>query len=268
MRTHEPAAGVRPRRRRAFTLVEVQTGWRDRNDLLGYFNTFEGRHYESDFLLALYRAQTPAFRDRLCLIVLDEMNLSRPEHYFANLLAQLEQPESKQEVRLVTAPTQKPPQRFRERHTLAIPSNVWFIGTANHDETTVEFADKTYDRAHVMELLRHRQAIQAEHRSERPSVSYKALLRAFEEARQKHEAGAKTVARVLDQHLSPVLDTHFQVGWGNRLEQQMADFVPVVLASGGAGWRPADHLIATSYCGRSAGAMRPSRRIWTPWRKR
>ncbi|MCY1083023.1 hypothetical protein [Archangium lansingense] len=229
----------------AFTLVEVQAGWRDRDDLLGYFNAFEGRHYESDFLLALYRAQTPAFRDRLCLIVLDEMNLSRPEQYFANLLAQLEQPETKREVRLVTDPTQKPPQRFRDRHTLAIPSNVWFIGTANHDETTVEFADKTYDRAHVMELPRHRQAVQAEHRSERPPVSYKALLRAFEEARQKHEAGAKTVARVLDQHLSPVLDAHFQVGWGSRLERQVADFVPVVLASGGSEVEAADHLIAT-----------------------
>lgn len=34
----------------------------------------------------------------------------------------------------------------------AIPQNVWFVGTANHDETTKDFADKTYDRAHVMKL--------------------------------------------------------------------------------------------------------------------
>ena len=32
------------------------------------------------------------------------------------------------------------------------PHNVWFIGTANNDETTMGFADKTYDRAFILEL--------------------------------------------------------------------------------------------------------------------
>jgi hypothetical protein len=41
------------------------------------------------------------------------------------------------------------------------------------------------------------------------------------------------------------LDKHFQVGWGNRLERQMADFVPVVMASGGSEVEAADHLVAT-----------------------
>ena len=83
----------------------------------------------------------------------------------------------------MTAPTQKPTGLFRDQSTLTLPRNVWFIGTANHDETTVEFADKTYDRALVMELPRHRQTFRAKCRAERSPVSYKALLRAFVEAR-------------------------------------------------------------------------------------
>ena len=41
---------------------------------------------------------------------------------------------------------------LRDGRKILVPSNVWFIGTANHDETTNELADKTYDRAHVMTL--------------------------------------------------------------------------------------------------------------------
>ena len=42
---------------------------------------------------ALYRAGTPEFQDRIFIIVLDEMNLSRPEQFFADFLSALEQPE-------------------------------------------------------------------------------------------------------------------------------------------------------------------------------
>jgi hypothetical protein len=37
-------------------VIEVQAGWRDRQDLLGHFSAFERKFYESEFLLALYRA--------------------------------------------------------------------------------------------------------------------------------------------------------------------------------------------------------------------
>jgi len=72
-----------------YKLVEVQAGWRDRQDLIGYFNAFEGKFYESDFLKAIYEAQCPANRERIYIIILDEMNLSRPEQYFADFLSKL-----------------------------------------------------------------------------------------------------------------------------------------------------------------------------------
>jgi predicted kinase len=39
--------------------IEVQAGWRDRQDLIGHYNAFEKKFYESEFLLALYRAGCP-----------------------------------------------------------------------------------------------------------------------------------------------------------------------------------------------------------------
>jgi hypothetical protein len=227
-----------------FTLIEVQAGWRDRDDLLGHFNAFEGRYYESDFLLSLYRAQTPAYQDRLCIVVLDEMNLSRPEQYFANLLAQLEQPENKRELRLTSDPQQQMPRLFKG-NTLRIPRNVWFVGTANHDETTVEFADKTYDRAHVMELPRQRHVFQAVPKHDRLPISFAALTKAFDQARAANPTVARDTLAILEKQLAPALSKRFRVGWGNRLERQMADFIPVMLASGGSKVEAVDHLVAT-----------------------
>lgn len=226
-------------------LIEVQAGWRDRDDLLGHFNAFEGRYYESDFLQALYTTQTPAWRDRLCLIILDEMNLSRPEQYFANLLAQLEQPEAERVLRLTAGPNQQRPRLLLPGNVLKIPNNIWFVGTANHDETTVEFADKTYDRAHVMELPRQRQEFKVEPRPKRRPISLQALKGAFDQARKDYKDEAPKAIGLLEKHFSPTLEARFRVGWGNRLERQLADFLPVVRASGGTVVEAVDHLVAT-----------------------
>ena len=135
------------------TDIAVQAGWRDRDDLLGHYNAFERRFYEKDCLQALYKAQTPRWRDTCNVILLDEMNLSRPEQYFAEFLSALEK--NNRDERLISlAETAMPnaPVMLRDGRKILVPSNVWFIGTANHDETTNELADKTYDRAHVMTL--------------------------------------------------------------------------------------------------------------------
>jgi 5-methylcytosine-specific restriction endonuclease McrBC GTP-binding regulatory subunit McrB len=110
------------------------------------------RFNETEFLQALYRAQCPSYAERVYIIVLDEMNLSHPEQYFADLLSVLEQDESQRDLKLMSASANAAPKLLKDGRILKIPANVWFIGTANHDETTKDFADKTYDRAHVMEL--------------------------------------------------------------------------------------------------------------------
>ncbi|PNW32864.1 UNVERIFIED_CONTAM: hypothetical protein BEN50_19130 [Euhalothece sp. KZN 001] len=225
-------------------LVEVQAGWRDKQDLLGYFNAFEKRFYESDFLQALYEAQCTAYQDRIYIIILDEMNLSRPEQYFADFLSKLEQEHPK--LKLDTDLNRPSPQLFIDGNQLKVPDNVWFIGTANQDETTLEFADKTYDRAHIMDLERRHQPFQLPDQidSQYP-ISYQALTQAFTRAQNNYQAQVQDAKDFLNITLQELLERRFRIGWGNRLESQMERFIPVVLAAGGSLGEAVDHILAT-----------------------
>ncbi len=229
-------------------IVEVQAGWRDRQDLVGYYNAFHRHYYATNFLQALYKAGTPAYRDRLFMMVLDEVNLSRPEQFFADFLSALEQPMDKRRLTLVNDPVTNAPQLMVEGRHLPIPPNVWFIGTANHDESTAEFADKTYDRAHVMEMPRKTQAAHFDvvDRGRRNPISFKGLEEAFDVAgTQQAAAVKKATAWLRGAPFTATLGKRFRVGWGNRLEHQLARYLPVVVEAGGTVGEAMDHLLVT-----------------------
>jgi hypothetical protein len=227
-----------------YKLVEIQAGWRDRQDLIGYFNAFEGRFYESDFLKALYEAQCPANQERIYIIILDEMNLSRTEQYFADFLSKLEQ--DAPTISLTTDLNKPSPKLFQNQNILPVPPNVWFVGTANQDETTLEFADKTYDRAHIMQLQRSHESFDTPPQLV-PAlpVSHQALMHAFQHAQKKYINEASEVYQYLNTTLADLLERKFKVAWGNRLERQINDFVPVIIATGGSSGEACDHILAT-----------------------
>ncbi|GGS05723.1 hypothetical protein [Deinococcus sedimenti] len=226
------------------SLTEVQSGWRDKADLIGHFNAFERRFYEAEFLQALYKATLPRYRDIPVMLVLDEMNLSQTEHYFASILSILENPE-RQQLILMEAPVSPSPRNLTDGRILDLPDNVWFIGTANHDESTKDFADKTYDRAHVMELPRHPAQVQPQRSPERAPLSFTALQGAFREAQRTHEAAADQAYTYLETELGGVLHDRFGLNWGNRLERQVRAFVPVMVAAGGTVAQATDHILAS-----------------------
>ncbi|GAB3329196.1 hypothetical protein GCM10027452_01450 [Micromonospora halotolerans] len=211
------------------TVVEVQAGWRDRTDLFGHHNTFERRFEESEFLQALYLAQTPRYRERPFFIVLDEMNLARPEQYFSVLLSKLEH--EGEPIQLVTRGTGRAPQWFVDGWRIRLPRNVWFIGTANQDESTLEFADKTYNRAHLMELPAQRPWLpQAATVPEIEPYGAVALRKSFEQAKQTHRTDTTEVREFLEE-IADDLREHGRAVMGPRLERQLEAFVPVVVAA-------------------------------------
>lgn len=226
--------------------VSVQAGWRDKDDLIGHYNSFEKKFYERPCLQGLYEAQTPFYTDRPYIILLDEMNLSRPEQYFAEFLSALELDRKDQLLTLMTSPHSGAPQLFIKDQFLQIPDNVWFIGTANHDETTFEFADKTYDRAHVMELPRHEDRFEIDKSISPVSYSFSSLEKAFSDAEKQY---SQDVTDMLDKlNHSDFVETLAQrlgIGWGNRLERQGQRFISTMLASGAKKGEALDHLLAT-----------------------
>ena len=228
------------------TVIPVQAGWRDRNDLLGYYNAFEKKYYERNALQALYRAQTQQWSDRVNIVLLDEMNLSRPEQYFAEFLSAMEMSEQDRLINILdSSPGGQMPELLRDNRDIRVPNNVWFIGTANQDETTATFADKTHDRAFVMEL--HKAAEEGpvpKRQQDQACWSVSSLKKRFTKAGEVFLPQVEDLLKFINgSDLTSLLLSQWQLGWGNRFETQFKRFVPVVLEAGGSESIAVDHML-------------------------
>jgi chromosome segregation ATPase len=229
------------------TTVPVQAGWRDRDDLIGHYNAFEKRYYEKECLQGLYKAHTPSFEKRFNIILLDEMNLSRPEQYFAEFLSAMEQNEQKRKVVLMDSSVVNPPKYFVEDRKLLLKANTWFMGTANHDETTFEFADKTHDRAFTLDLEKqvkpegwHAKAIK------NTIIDFDSIDALFIKAQKTHKKLVlDMLSKLTTSEFTKILECQFDIGWGNRLEAQALRFISVYKDCGGHEADALEHLLIT-----------------------
>lgn len=220
------------------TIVSVQPSFRDRTELLGYFNEFSKRFNETEFLRALYEAN---YRPDPTLIVLDEMNLARIEYYFAEMLSVLEMP-SKDEWVLDLVPTawQGDPERLQDGK-LPVSDTTWFIGTANNDDSTFTITDKVYDRAMPIELNDRADAFECELHPQ-CFITAEHLQALFEQAKLDHPISKEMLDNL--EKLDSYLSTRFKLSFGNRIIKQMYDFVPVYVACGGTELGGMDYIIA------------------------
>lgn len=220
------------------TIVSVQPSFRDRTEVLGYFNEFSKRFNETEFLRAVYEA---GIRKDPSMIVLDEMNLARVEYYFAEILSVLEMP-SHDEWTLDLVPTQwdGDPKLLRDGK-ITIPDSLWFIGTANNDDSTFTITDKVYDRAIPIELNERADAFECEPH-ERVHVTAEHLQYLFQKAKVQYVISDEVLEKMhkLDQYLQ----TRFKLAFGNRIIKQMYDFIPVYVACGGTELGGMDYIIA------------------------
>ena len=220
------------------TIVSVQPSYRDRTELLGYFNEFSKRFNETEFLRSLYEAN---YRDEPTIIVLDEMNLARIEYYFAEILSVMEMP-SQDEWVLDLVPTAWPgdPDKLFDGK-LRVPESVWFIGTANNDDSTFTITDKVYDRAMPIELNQRGDAFTCDPQPQcRISSAHLAAL--FEQARREHPISDSAIEKL--EKLDGYLQTRFKLAFGNRIMKQLYAFIPVYVACGGRELDGMDYIIA------------------------
>ena len=125
-------------------IVPVGADWTNREFLLGYPNAIEPGKYvkpNNGVLDILIRANKNS--NKPYFLVLDEMNLSYVERYFADFLSTLE---SEEEIPLTKDKIENIPE------TIKLPKNLFIIGTINVDETTYMFSPKVLDRANVIEF--------------------------------------------------------------------------------------------------------------------
>lgn len=220
------------------TIVSVQPSYRDRTEVMGYFNEFSKRFNETEFLRAMYEA---GLRADPSTIVLDEMNLARVEYYFAEILSVLEMPSHDEWVLdLVPTAWAGDPKGLHDGK-ITVPDSLWFVGTANNDDSTFTITDKVYDRAIPIELNERADAFECP-AHDRVHVTAEHLQYLFQKAKVEHVVSEDVLEKMhkMDQYLQ----TRFKLAFGNRIIKQMYDFIPVYVACGGTELGGMDYIIA------------------------
>ncbi len=209
------------------TIASVQPSWRDRTELFGYFNEFTKRYSETQTLKKMYEA---TYTNKVYFTILDEMNIARVEYYFAEMLSILEMP-SRDEwiVDLVPSGWETDP-----KHIVAgrfkLPDNMWYIGTANNDDSTFAISDKVYDRAIPINIDSKGVKFDAPF-TEPLCLNYKHLEEMFAEAKEKYRVSQDTLDKL--EQLDDYVISHFRLAFGNRIVKQLRDYVPAYVACGG-----------------------------------
>jgi hypothetical protein len=152
-----------------FLQVPVQPRWDSPQDLMGFYNYVEARFRPTDMARALWAMDelnnpSEALKDRMLMILLDEMNLARVEYYFSDFLSRLESRPAAADVNIHAL-------RKDAEIELEIPTadgqfprvfpgyNLLFAGTMNEDESTQSLSDKVVDRANVIRFAAPKQIV-------------------------------------------------------------------------------------------------------------
>jgi len=143
-----------------FLPMPVQPRWDSPQDMLGFYNFIEKKYKATELARAMWqlngRGETEhssILKDRMLLVLLDEMNLARVEYYFSEFLSRLEMRPSLKEADdrekrrnaeiLIEVPGQAPIHLFPGH-------NLLFSGTMNEDESTQALSDKVLDRGNML----------------------------------------------------------------------------------------------------------------------
>jgi hypothetical protein len=146
----------------AYALIPVGADWTGNDSILGYPDGLDPRRYVTRPALDLIqRAMRPEHSDEPHFLILDEMNLSHVERYFADLLSLIESDESLELYRPELDAAGVEQLRSGVMPRLRLPPNLFIIGTVNVDETTYMFSPKVLDRANVIEFRMERDELVA-----------------------------------------------------------------------------------------------------------
>ena len=219
-------------------VASVQPSWRDRTDLFGYFNEFTKKFNETELLKEMYIAD---YTDDVYTVILDEMNLSRVEYYFAEMLSILEMPDKKEWVIEIVPNTWKSDPKKLMHGKIQVPPNMWYIGTINNDDSTFAVTDKVYDRAMPIDINDKGQAFTPED-VDAQNVNYSYLDKLFTEAMENFQISQETLDKI--EKMDDFVIKHFRIAFGNRIVAHMKKFVPVYVACGGTEVEGVDYFIA------------------------
>ena len=140
-----------------YRIVAVGADWTSNENLLGYADALQTGVYRppvNGALELILRAHADTTNPYF--LILDEMNLSHVERYFADFLSAMESSNEPLSLHGVEAGLQAGgvggAGAVTVPSSVALPNNLFIIGTVNVDETTYMFSPKVLDRANVIEF--------------------------------------------------------------------------------------------------------------------
>lgn len=135
-----------------YKIIPVGADWTNREPLLGYPNGLNPKEYitpDSGALNLIIEASKVENADKPYFLILDEMNLSHVERYFADFLSVMESDDT---ISLYSGTTRKDLDGNEIPNEILWSKNLFIIGTVNIDETTYMFSPKVLDRANTIEF--------------------------------------------------------------------------------------------------------------------
>lgn len=219
-------------------VASVQPSWRDRTELFGYFNEFTKKFNETEVLKEMYMA---GFTDDIYTVILDEMNISRVEYYFAEMLSILEMP-NKDEwiIELVPSSWKSDPKKILGGK-LKVPANMWYIGTINNDDSTFMVTDKVYDRAMPIDINDKGKVFDPVE-TEAMDINYSYVDKLFQDSMANNAVSQDTLDKI--EKMDDYVIQHFRIAFGNRIVAHMKKFVPVYVGCGGDEIAGVDYFLA------------------------
>ena len=220
------------------TVIAVQPMWKERSDLVGYFNEFTKKFNETPLLKELYRAN---FDDQIYIIVLDEVNIARIEYYFAEFLSLLEYPNIEQRTLEITNDSWAKDPKLLTDGRLKIKPNVYFLGTANNDESTFSISDKVYDRAMIINLDKKASKFEGieQGRVRISNENFENLAKMAVNDYQEIQKVDKWINQI-----NVLLKEYFSINFGNRMVNQIKKYIPVYVSAGGTDIEAFDDFVA------------------------
>lgn len=220
-------------------IVPIQPMWKERTDLVGYYNEFTKRFNETTLLYKMYEANC---NDEIYITVLDEMNIARVEYYFAEFLSLLEIPNPDgRNLDVVADKWENDPKLLQKNGKLRLPTNMWFVGTANNDDSTFSISDKVYDRAMVLNLDKKAVPFEAKN-CKGMKLSAVRLEELFARAQREYAISDRNIRRLkcLDEYMIKT----FHITFGNRIMKQIRSYVPVIVGCGGSELEGLDDILS------------------------
>ena len=219
-------------------VASVQPSWRDRTDMFGYFNEFTKKFNETEMLREMYVA---GYVDEVFTVILDEMNLSRVEYYFAEMLSILEMHNRDEWIIELVPNSWKTDPKKIIGGKLKVPANMWYIGTINNDDSTFAVTDKVYDRAMPIDI--NDKGVPFEPiPTDAQDINFTYLDKLFDTAIEENQMSQETLDKI--EQMDDYVIQHFRIAFGNRIVKHMKKFVPIYVACGGDEIDAVDYFIA------------------------